>query len=127
MSAELIADACRRTPASFATGGRAAGLASAILMLAWVSPAAAGGVVTNNCVFTGFWTGGVSCARIWRDSVGNPYVMRVPAPRSDEEVAEATERDRLWQARCRPVVHQDMYGVNRYRYAAAGCEYGKYE
>jgi hypothetical protein len=29
------------------------------------------------------------------------------------------------QARCRPTVQQDMFGINRYAYAAPGCEYGK--
>jgi hypothetical protein len=67
-----------------------------------------------------------SCVEIRRE-LTNPYVIHVQGPQSSEEVAETTERDRLWQARCRPTVHQDAYGVNRYRYAAAGCEYGKYE
>jgi hypothetical protein len=53
--------------------------------------------------------------------------MNVPQPRSDEEIAESAARDRLWQARCRPVIHQDIYGVKRYIYSAPGCEYGKYE
>jgi hypothetical protein len=67
-----------------------------------------------------------SCVEIRRE-LTNPYVIHVQGPQSPEEIAETTERDRLWQARCRPAVHQDAFGVNRYRYAAAGCEYGKYE
>jgi len=62
-----------------------------------------------------------------RRELVNPYVIPVPKPKTEKEVAEAAERDRLWVARCKPVIRQDQYGVRRYHYAAPGCEYGKYE
>jgi hypothetical protein len=120
MSSELRPHARRRM---LATCGLATIAASAIAMLMGAAPARAGGVYTTDCVY-GY--GGHSCTRIWR-RLGNPYVMQVPRPRSEEEVTEAAARDRLWEARCRPIVRQDMYGVRRYHYFAPGCEYGKYE
>ena len=77
----------------------------------------------NDCLYA---YRGSSCTNIWH-GLTNPYVRRVPLPRSDEEVADLGERDRLWEQRCHPVVRQDMYGVRRYVYAARGCEYGRYE
>ena len=65
-----------------------------------------------------------SCVEIRRE-LTNPYVIRVQAPQSPEELAAANEQDRLWQARCRPTLQQDMLGIDRYYYAAPGCEYGK--
>jgi hypothetical protein len=65
-----------------------------------------------------------SCVEIRRE-LTNPYVIHIQGPQTPQDVAEATEQDRLWQARCRPTVQQDMFGINRYAYAAPGCEYGK--
>ncbi|HEX4555656.1 MAG TPA: hypothetical protein VH249_16815 [Xanthobacteraceae bacterium] len=65
-----------------------------------------------------------SCVEVRRE-LTNPYVIQVQGPQSPEERAEANEQDRLWQARCRPTLQQDMFGINRYSYAAPGCEYGK--
>jgi hypothetical protein len=62
-----------------------------------------------------------------RGPLVNPYVIRVPQPQTEQETTETATRERLWQARCRPVIRQDQYGVRRYHYAAPGCEYGKYE
>jgi len=42
-----------------------------------------------------------------------------------QDVAEMRERERRWFARCRPLLRTDAYGVNRYVYAAPGCEYGQ--
>jgi hypothetical protein len=67
-----------------------------------------------------------SCIEIRRELV-NPYIISVPQPQTEKDVADAAARDRLWQARCRPVIRQDQHGVRRYQYAAAGCDYGKYE
>jgi hypothetical protein len=67
-----------------------------------------------------------SCIEIRRELV-NPYVIQVPPPQTEKDVADAAARDGLWQARCRPVIRQDASGVRRYQYAASGCEYGKYE
>jgi hypothetical protein len=71
-------------------------------------------------------TGDDSCVEIRRDLV-NPYIIHVAPPATDKDAADIAARERLWQARCRPVIRQDVYGVRRYQYAAAGCDYGKYE
>ena len=60
-------------------------------------------------------------------TIGLPAGVRLWTARAEREEAEAAERERLWLARCRPTVEHDQYGVRRYRYAAAGCEYGRYE
>ena len=72
----------------------------------------------------GYGIGG--CVEIQGELV-NPYVIEVPQPRTEKEIADAAARGRLWEARCRPTIRQDHYGVRRYHYAAPGCEYGKYE
>jgi hypothetical protein len=72
----------------------------------------------------GYGDGG--CVEIQRELV-NPYVIQVPQPQTEKDIADAAARERLWQARCRPVIRQDQYGVRRYHYSAPGCEYGKYE
>ena len=67
-----------------------------------------------------------SCVETRRELV-NPHLIRVPQPQTEQEMADTATRERLWQARCHPVIRQDQYGVRRYHYAAPGCEYGKYE
>ena len=67
-----------------------------------------------------------SCVEVRRE-LTNPYLIPVPSPLTEKDVADAAGRERLWQARCRPVIRQDVHGVRRYQYAAPGCEYGKYE
>jgi len=67
-----------------------------------------------------------SCVEIRRE-LTNPYVIQVPAPANEKDVADLAARERLWQARCKPVIRQDVHGVRRYQYAAPGCDYGKYE
>jgi hypothetical protein len=117
MSREACSAPLRRTAACYAT-------LAAIAILP-VSPAQAGGISTTNCVNGS--DGGTSCVEIWRDGLRDPYVVSVPPPTSPQDIADTATRERLWQARCRPVVHQDMHGVRRYHYSAPGCEYGKYE
>jgi hypothetical protein len=99
--------------------GLAAGAVAALL---WLPAAHADDMMTETCVGTG---GSYACFHTNGES--DPYVRHVPPPASDKESAESAERDRLWVARCRPVVRQDAYGVGRYYYAAPGCEFGKYE
>jgi hypothetical protein len=70
--------------------------------------------------------GSDSCVEIRRE-LTNPYVIRVPPPQNEKDVADLAARERLWQARCKPVIRQDVQGVRRYQYAAPGCDYGKYE
>jgi hypothetical protein len=105
--------------------------AAAIALIGAVS-AKAGGVMTNDCLYDhsggyGHGAGSWSCVRTWHDGQTNPYVIRVPQPQSDGETTQAAERERLWKARCHPVIRQDQYGVPRYHYAAPGCDLGKYE
>jgi hypothetical protein len=64
-----------------------------------------------------------SCSTVWGEA-GDPYIRTVLGPRSAQEEAEFIERDHKWMARCHPVITQDHYGINRYHYAASGCEFG---
>ncbi len=52
-------------------------------------------------------------------------IKHVDGPQTDEERAEAAEKDRRWVAHCRPALREDRFGMKRYVYAAAGCEFGK--
>lgn len=84
-----------------------------------VPPAQAGSVDTLSCIRSAsFFT----CVRQW----DRPVAGRIGPP-DPREQAEADERERKWLARCRPQIRQDGYGVGRYHYAAAGCEYGRSE
>jgi hypothetical protein len=75
---------------------------------------------------SGSGTSDGGCVEIHRE-LTNPYLIHIPAPQSEKDIADTATRERLWEARCKPVIRQDQYGVRRYRYAAPGCEYGKYE
>lgn len=80
--------------------------------------------VVGSCVYAG---GAAHCVRQYRyGDAGNSGITSMKEP-SEEELAEARERDRQWVSRCRPVLRQDAYGVSRYVYAARGCEYGRYQ
>ena len=77
--------------------------------------------VTSSCVFA---YGTANCVRQYRyGDPGNSGIKHYGDP--EVEAAEARERDKAWEARCRPILRQDAYGVNRYVYAAPGCEYGR--
>jgi len=80
-------------------------------------PAQADGLRSTSCV--GF-RGSLSCVTRWQR-----WDPPTPQRPTEQELAEARERDRQWEARCRPVVRQDNFGVARYVYAAPGCEYGR--
>jgi len=67
----------------------------------------------------------ITCVSRW-GGYSDPYI-RLVQPETEAEKALAAERDRKWQARCRPAVFQDHYGVARYEYAASGCEFGVIE
>jgi hypothetical protein len=73
---------------------------------------------------SGYSNGG--CVEIRRE-LTNPYVIQVPQPQGDREVADTAAHERQWRDRCHPVLRVDAYGVQRYHYAAPGCEYGRYE
>ena len=108
----------RVTTASFT------GLVALASLMLTVAPSSAqtGGVTRTNCIggYRNF-----SCVTTWRRGGVNPHITRALQPTSEQESLEYQQRDKLWQARCRPVVRQDEYGVPRYHYAARGCEFGK--
>ncbi len=79
--------------------------------------AQADGVRQTTCAGGRFAASCITTWRYWEPSA--------PEPPTQQEIAESRERDRQWQARCRPVIKQDEFGVARYTYAASGCEYGK--
>src|SRR5262245_26269627 len=84
-------------------------------------PAAqAGGIEATSCVRT---FGSFSCVTRWGPAV-DPNIRYAPPPRDEREAAEVAARVRQWEARCRPIIHPDQYGVGRYWYAAPGCEHG---
>jgi hypothetical protein len=87
-------------------------------------PAQADRSVTTTCVRTG---GAATCTTIWKRGLGDSVEPALWTPRAQRDAAASAERERLWLARCRPVAEFDRYGVKRYRYAAAGCEFGRYE
>lgn len=99
-------------------------LASTLTLLVVMSgssvPVLAGTVETSSCVGR---NDPLSCSSITAGDV-DPYIRLVPASRSGEDAAAFAERDRKWVERCRPTIIQDRYGVGRYHYAAARCEFG---
>ncbi len=110
--------------------GRAATLVRLFVLTSLMSASMATGAqaqsrftdtVTGSCVFS---AGTAHCVRQYRyNDPGNSGIKQYAEPA--EEVAQAREREKAWEARCRPVLRQDYYGVSRYVYAAPGCEYGR--
>jgi hypothetical protein len=94
-----------------------AGLAAAFTLAAIAPGAQADGARSTSCIVI---SGMLSCTTRWQRWEAQP-----PPPPTEQELAEIRERDRIWQARCQPVIRQDNFGVPRYHYAAPGCEYGK--
>jgi hypothetical protein len=94
------------------------------LLLAWSAFAGSAYGVRNTACVGGRFS--IACSTNWRysDDFDAPARRIAPDPR---EEAAAVERDRKWLARCRPQLRADQYGVNRYVYAAAGCEHGRLE
>jgi hypothetical protein len=100
--------------------------ALALLALSMMSAPArsqpADGSYTNNCF--GRFFGTYNCVSTFRGGWRHPHVIAVSGPQSAEERAPADARDRRWANRCRPVTRTDRYGMQRYRYAENGCEFG---
>lgn len=90
-----------------------AGIAT-VLML---SSAQADATRSTSCIHN---RGALSCVTNWQH-----WDPQIPQPPTEQEIAESRERERVWQARCRPTVWQDDFGVRRYAYATYGCEYGR--
>jgi hypothetical protein len=97
------------------------GAAATLSVLTW-SAVHADGMAVGGCIGSRY---SINCAARW-GSYSDPYI-RVLHPETEAEKALAAERDHKWQARCRPAVFQDHYGVPRYEYAAPGCEFGVIE
>jgi hypothetical protein len=109
------------TSSTKALPGGCAVLVALVLILA-VSPAEAIDIDATNCI------GGYrnsSCVELWRQGASNPHIRTVPPAGSEQEGAAIRRRVERWQGRCKPVVRQDAYGVERYRYAASGCDFGR--
>lgn len=66
-----------------------------------------------------------SCVEIYRSGRVSPNV--IAAPQSAEDRAAAEARDKRWLARCQPTIRSDLYGMPRYSFAAAGCEFGRFD
>jgi hypothetical protein len=86
-----------------------------------LTPADAGGIGVTSCVGSFY---DFSCVERWSEEKDD---RSTPRFRDPEDAAKSAERERLWTARCRPVLKQDRYGVERYHYAAPGCEYGRFQ
>ena len=91
----------------------------AAFLIASLAPAWADGIRTTTCIGI---AGASTCTTQWR-YMGNGSVY--PWQIDPRETAASAERERKWLARCRPVAKEDSLGVNRYVYAASGCEFGK--
>jgi len=52
-------------------------------------------------------------------------VITVPQPLDADDLQAQRERERAWEAHCHPIVDFDRYGVARYTYAHASCEFGR--
>jgi len=100
----------------------ATSLAALAILALPLMPAHADGTRSTSCVRS---YGAFSCVTNWhRDRKDANDVIAKPDP---QEQAESKAREQRWLATCRPVVHQDEYGVMRYVYAAPGCEFGRYQ
>jgi hypothetical protein len=89
----------------------------------WVSGTLARAETVSGMRATSCYGGGpyFGCVTTWHKTWGNGR----PRQMTEQERAESAERDRRWVDRCRPMIRQDRYGVDRYHYAAPGCEFGK--
>ena len=97
------------------------GTLASLMLTVTALPAQADSVRATNCTFAG---GSISCTTTRRRGVVNPHIIQVPQPTSEKDIQEQQRRDRQWEARCRPVIKPDQYGVGRYTYAQPGCEFG---
>jgi hypothetical protein len=93
-------------------------IALAALALSMTGHAAEADKVRTRTLFI---PGVTACGPDWV----NPHIICVPPPVDAEALALAEARDRRWLARCRPRIRHDEYGVERYVYAARGCEFGR--
>ena len=130
LSPELVDDhGGEREPVSFSRDGSMRSIGAwdpiigvseaALAMFSYPPPAQGAASLVGGCVGGG---NAVNCVMQWGPPV-NP-VRIVPSSADPAEQAEAITRDRKWEAYCKPSVVQESYGVRRYHYAQAGCEFG---
>jgi len=98
-------------------------IAIAAAMFTWLDAARADVTISSACVGSGRSS---ACSLTWHRHSRTTEVL-LWTPRAEREAREAEARDKLWLARCRPTTEYDQYGMKRFRYAAAGCEFGRYE
>lgn len=96
-------------------------LAAAFLAGLGSAPAQADGWRHTSCLRS---AGAATCTSRWQRDVGVSS-QYLPWRVDLRETAASAEREHKWLARCRPIATQDQLGVSRYKYAAAGCEFGK--
>ncbi|MFZ5692805.1 MAG: hypothetical protein ACOY5F_16275 [Pseudomonadota bacterium] len=101
------------------------GALTAVMLGGMLAPAAAQRVTdtaVSSCVFSG---GAVHCAEKYRyGDRGNNGIQSLKEP-DPVDLSDSRDRESRWVARCKPQLRSDRYGVNRYVYAAPGCEYGR--
>lgn len=105
-----------------------ASLALVVLIAPLASRAAvaAEGTLTNCNGDTGSCTQ-TTCTRDYRgNETCTTITLRPPSPPTKQEArllaCEARERERQWEAHCRPEVYEDAGGMSRYRYARPNCD-----
>ena len=68
--------------------------------------------------------GTMNCTTSWASGSGMPLVVYMAPPDGQRE-REVAERVRAWEDYCKPALRYDHYGVGRYVYQVAGCEFGR--
>jgi hypothetical protein len=103
---------------------RRGGWLGCALLVMGLLPAQADVIFSTSCVGAGRSS---ACTTIRHRTFVLPAGAILWTACAEREAAEAAERERPWLARCKPAAEHDQYGVKRYRYAAAGCEFGRYD
>jgi hypothetical protein len=112
-----------RAKASSAFWPAACIVAAFTLLVITLTAAYADTLAVGGCVGA---PGAINCA-VRVGPAGDPYIRTVPQPETEADREQAAARDRKWIDRCHPTIAQDRYGVPRYHYTAAGCEFGVIE
>lgn len=86
-----------------------------------LTAARAGGVESQTCVVGPH---SYNCVSQSAETLGDSHLRFVPDILNEADRTQMLARDQKWLARCHPTLQRDRYGVARYHYAAAGCEFG---